>query len=80
MPTDRELLVDAFARVRIALQHPDLTDVERSILMAECVNGLDEDGVRASLLLTQREYRRVRGEALDRACVMPKGKTKAQDD
>ncbi len=45
MSTDRELLIDAFVRVRIALQHPDLVDIERSILMAEYVNGLDEDGV-----------------------------------
>lgn len=72
MATDRELLVDAFVRVKIALQHPDLSSNERAVLEMDYIRGWDEDSVRACLNMTQREYRKTKAEALDKACVMPK--------
>lgn len=72
MPTDRETLVDAFVRVRIALQHPDINSNERAILEMEFVRGHDEEDIRDSLCMTQREYRKAKSDALDKASVMPK--------
>ncbi len=72
MASDRELLVDAFTRVRIALQHPDLSSNERAVLEMDYIRGWSEDDVRGCLGMTQREYRRTKSEALDKACVLPK--------
>lgn len=72
MATDRELLVDAFTRVKIALQHPDLSSNERAVLEMDYVRGWDEDSVRGCLNMTQREYRKTKSEALDKACVIAK--------
>lgn len=76
MGSERDLLVDAFTRVRIALAHPDLSDLERSVLQLSYVHGYDDEDSRSCLVMTQREYRRTRSEALDKACVMPKLKEK----
>lgn len=72
MATDRELLIDAMTRVKIALRHPDLSSNERAILEMDCIRDWDEDDVRASLNMTQREYRKTKSEALDKACVIVK--------
>lgn len=72
MATDRELLIDAFVRVKIALEHPDLSSNELAILEMDYIRGWAEDEVRGSLNMTQREYRKTKADALSKACVMPK--------
>jgi hypothetical protein len=72
MANDRELLVDAFTRVRIALQHPDLTSNERASLQMTYVQGWEDDDARDCLCMTQREYRKTRADAIEKASVLPK--------
>lgn len=72
MATDREALVDVFTRVRIALTHPDISSNERAILEMEYISAYDEEDVRDSLCMTQREYRKTKSDALDKASIMPK--------
>jgi hypothetical protein len=77
MATDRELLVDALVRVQIALDHPDLSDNERAALEMIYIRRWSEDDSRGTLCMTQREFRKTKSEALDKACVMPKPVKKA---
>ena len=72
MATERELLVDALTRVRIALEHPDISSNERAVIEMEFVRGWSEDQSRGCLNMTQREYRRTRSDALEKASVMPR--------
>lgn len=72
MATDRELLVDAFSRVRIALEHPDLSSNERAALQMTYVQGWDDDDARDCLCMTQREYRKTRADALEKASAIIK--------
>jgi len=72
MASDRETLVDAFTRVRIALQHPELTSNERASLQMTYVQGWEDDDARDCLCMTQREYRKTRADALEKASVLPK--------
>jgi len=80
MATDRELLVDALVRVQIALDHPDLSATERAVLEMLYIRRWSEDDSRGTLCMTQKEFRRTKSEALDKACVMPKPVKKAGAD
>jgi DNA-directed RNA polymerase specialized sigma24 family protein len=77
MASERDLLVDAFARTRIALFHPHLTDNERSALHMTYVQGWSDDDARGNLCMTLKEYRKLRSSALDKASVMPNLAAKA---
>jgi DNA-directed RNA polymerase specialized sigma24 family protein len=70
--SERETLVDAFTRVRIALDHPDLTSNERAALQMTYVQGWDDDDARDCLCMTQREYRKTRADALEKASAIVK--------
>lgn len=72
MANDRELLVDAFTRVGIALDHPDLTSNERAALQMTYIQRWSDDDARDCLCMTQREYRKTRSDAIDKASVIVK--------
>ena len=80
MATDMELLVDAFVSVGIALDHPDLSPNERAILEMECIRRWPAEDVAATLCMTMKEYRRTKGEALEKAKTPPPMKAKRKDE
>ena len=64
--------------IQIGLQNPQLSDVQRCLLEMEIVRGFSEADVAGSLILTAKEYRRERRDALEVASVMPAIKPPAQ--
>lgn len=74
MASEAELLVDALMRVKIALECPQIDWIEREILTMYYIRSHSESDICSTLRLTAKDFRRMKSEALEKACIMPKRK------
>lgn len=74
MTTPIEQFLNAAKIVQIGIQNPQLTDVQRCILEMEIIRGFTDAEVAGSLVLTPKEYRKERRDALEVASIMPQRK------
>ena len=68
----KEALVDAFARVSLALATPSLTENEKMILEMVYLHGISVEDASKTLLMKQKEVRAYLYAAVDKATEPPK--------